>query len=242
MPDFQGDLGNAHDDEHATGLAVVGSRRRLLGAAAGRFALAASGLLLPAWLSEDAEAADHPSGKVRRRAGKRQQRKHHNRKQQRQDQDRQESSAEPRGNRRKNIQFNIHNDRPQPNGVTIHLYVDEGSVGTDWKPRPEFWFPYGASKELAYQSTQFGFAIHWNNGGSKHFVSARDPLVGSPIVTVQEGGYNGPDGTVHFRDDFPGNSGQLVKSNHATFDITRLADTATHVVFDVRFTRDEGSK
>lgn len=244
MPKLSVDADDAHAPGEEQGPAKTGtpSRRSLLGAAAGGFALAASGLLLPAWLSDDAEAADHPSGKVQHRAGKRRQRGHHRAKQQRREQDRRSDSPAPQGGRRKNIQFNIHNDRPNPSGVSIHIYVDEGSVGTDWKSRPAFWFPFGASKELAYQSTQVGFTIYWDNGGSKHFVSARDPLIGSPIVTVREGGYNGPDGTVHFRDDFPGNGGRIVKSNHATFDITRLADTASHVVFDVRFNLEGSSK
>lgn len=46
---------------------ITGSRRLLLGAAAGGLAMTASGLWLPPRLVEDAEAADHPVGNVQNR-------------------------------------------------------------------------------------------------------------------------------------------------------------------------------
>ena len=63
--------GDPHD-QTSSSAGGHGSRRDLLQAASG-FALAASGLLLPAGVTE---SAPHPVDKVRHRAGKRQQRKH----------------------------------------------------------------------------------------------------------------------------------------------------------------------
>lgn len=52
------------------------SRRELVRGISGGFGVAASGLLLPEWLVEDAAARGHPTQEVQHRADKRRQRKH----------------------------------------------------------------------------------------------------------------------------------------------------------------------
>jgi hypothetical protein len=82
-------IDDAQDDRETTE-APDTTRRRLLSTAASGFALAATGLFLPAsvlllpeWLVEEAEADNHPVRRVQHRAAKRRQRRHHRLKQKR---------------------------------------------------------------------------------------------------------------------------------------------------------------
>lgn len=71
----------SHDDTENLARPVVDRRRLLLGGVASGMALAANGLVLPAWLADEAEAAGHPVGNVQRRKSTRRRkaraRKHH---------------------------------------------------------------------------------------------------------------------------------------------------------------------
>jgi hypothetical protein len=67
----------SRDDENLNREASADRNRRILLGAAGGFALATSGLLLPAWLIEDTAAAEQPVRRVQHRAAKRRQRRHH---------------------------------------------------------------------------------------------------------------------------------------------------------------------
>jgi hypothetical protein len=66
------------------------SRRHLLGAAAGGFALATSGLLVPEWLVDEAEAGEHPVRRIQGRKEQQRQKRHHRRENRRQLQRRQD--------------------------------------------------------------------------------------------------------------------------------------------------------
>jgi hypothetical protein len=94
--------------EDLTG-ATAHSRRSLFRGAAGGTALAASGLLLPAWLIEDVAAGNHPLRRVQdrkeRRRGKARHKKHHGRHRQREKKRKQNSQKRDIGLR--GIQFEI---------------------------------------------------------------------------------------------------------------------------------------
>lgn len=222
------------EEGNSSGAVPSRNRRQLLGAAASGFAVAASGLLVPAWLAGDATAADHPASHVQHGASKRRQRKHHRLKTRRREQSRQ--SPPPQGKRLKEVMFIIHNDTPDPSAVDIEVCVDEASVGTNWVPRPLFGFAYGATKELAYHSTRVGFEIHWDRGGTANFIAAHNPLIGNPTITILAGHYY--NGAQIYFDDFPGRTSTVFTKDHGTYTISRLSDTENYIRFDVRFHKE----
>jgi hypothetical protein len=216
------------------------SSRRALLEAAGGFALAASGLLLPKWLVEESEAAADPVGNVQQRAGKRRQRRHRRINQQRREQDRKDENPPPQFARTKWITFIAHNDTPRP--LEIQVFVDEASVGTKWVTRTPFQIAPGVPKELAYKSNQVGFSVTWDPGRGT-FISAIDPAIGDPRATIRHRGEEGP----VLMDQVFGTPNSIrtitTRANRApeTWTVWRLYDTRTEVVFDVRFKIEYGT-
>lgn len=166
------------------------SRRALFGAAGG-FALAASGLLLPEWLDEEAEAADnHPVRGV-------QQRKAQRRRKQRGGRDNHQGHHRRRDDARKPPQFG-------PKGIRLKVVNETGDsfavcqhwVGTvGWyRIRFENLGKKGSTTSTFTNDTEELHAGILFPGNKEPFVWVENPFAGTPNTTYQSGGTFSPFG------------------------------------------------
>lgn len=173
----------AGSDAPATG--GTGSRRALL-AAGGGMLLAASGLLLPAWLAEEAEAGESPVHTVQNRKRRRRQKRHrdlkHRRKEKRNDQ-----QPAPTNKWRAGISFAVTNDGAAPLGMHPYSYYSDGGLfspdtwhavidgGTSVDPGQTRWERWSYTEGALYIDNRF-------------WLMANNPSIGWPEIYLRYDG------------------------------------------------------
>ena len=214
-------------------------RRSLLTAAVSGFALAASGVLLPDWLVEEADAARHPVGTVRHRADRRRQQRHTRK--------RQRHRGGARNHRRKphvifkGIKLTVFNDLADPLQTYPWVTVNYFSGTLDWQ--------YRGRHDIGHQSsmtfdTEFLHAGVEVIGLSLPFVWAENPPGGKENVSVQYGGemrsfgYDGGTTAIDHTNLSVGQETHVVVPldrayRNVALTIRRESDTNEHKVFTI---------
>jgi hypothetical protein len=163
---------------HVAGL----NRRSLLGSAAGSFALAASGLLLPDWLIEDAAADNHPVRGIQgRKDQRRNKRRHeHDRRHRQHHKHKGASKQHPRGSKGiYGIEFRLEIEGYRP--IKVSFYGTGAEF--DWR--------LVKSKTLGpAENDTFGGSLDpcalWIDG--RFWVEATNPLLDYPKLKLGYGG------------------------------------------------------
>ena len=166
------------------------TRRHLLGAAGG-FALAASGLLVPDWLVAEGEAADkHPvrgvqQRKEQRRRKQRNERGHRHDRHHRRDDGTKPPELGPRG-----IRLKVVNETDVTFGLCQHWVGTIGWYRNAW----ETLHKQGSTMSSFSEDTEELHSGVLFFGGKEAFVWVENPLVGTPNTTYQSGGTFSPFG------------------------------------------------
>lgn len=178
---------------------AAGSRRLLLGGAAGSLTLAASGLFLPAWLEETEAREGSSSGALGGRHGnnhKGRQRRHNRKRRHRQNRNHKAPGKGPF----RNVQFNIYNGQSSPQDVQVWVLTQDSNYNSLYHVKWSDTLAPGETREYKseelyllvtrpnYQSSSGGpiFAQGFNNpiyypalsfgGASSGFTGYRDEL------------------------------------------------------------------
>jgi hypothetical protein len=229
----------------------AGSRRWLLGAAAGSFALAASGLVLPIWLVEEAEAAEYPVRRIQRRKDQRR-KKRRNELQHRREVQRRQDDEKPRGRdflELRNVAIYVHNLRPVP--VQVQGWQKEQ---LDNHPFPRFgfrqrpgwtWSTIPARTGVPYSTKDFvgtSTFVVVQIGTDRVVRGTNSPAPFAPSAEIVTGEWN-EDGQGSCEDCLP--RGDTLKEGHLAVGgtieaqgirISRVYDTEDHIVFSVDLT------
>jgi hypothetical protein len=204
-------------------------RRRLLETAAGGFALAASGLLLPVQLLEEAEARTKPLRRVQDRTEQRHRKRHHRNRHHHRHRhhhgNTSDSDRPPTGSiGLLNVALSIHNLR----GTVV-----AGRVWIAQAGEIIYWTPKGDWRTIAGNRTDFKedtrrFTVEINTG---HIIEVLNPIIFFPRITIGTGGWNtngwNPRGTTLIDTGLA--EGETAKA--PGFEVQRLTDTATHKRF-----------
>jgi hypothetical protein len=219
------------------------SRRAVLGAAAGGFALAASGLLLPEWLVEEAEADNHP---VRRSQGReeRKRQKRHNQHTQHHDRDSRRDDDKPPGRDLdfKDIKFVVGVLGGQPVKVAFYAGAERRTNG-DRGPW-HLGYELRETKNLAPNTlewTTFTTGAHENYGAlwmqDRFLAHIENPAVGFVQLKMGYGGTFDKDGWHGGTTVFNGNIYEQVQESMTqaeyNFAVYRETDTNDYKAMDV---------
>ena len=223
---------NDERDDRETNDAPGTTRRGLLSAVTGGFALATGGLLLPDWLVDETEADNHPVRRIQhRKERKRQKQRHHrhHRRNHRRNQNHKQPAAAPRG-----VQ------------MIAHVNAGKGVVRTGLLARVgNSWEPVGAGKDLrqgdvATFQTAHASAILELAGFITEYVNIFNIRVEQfgqdlPKVTMAYGCWATPacDTIVFAQGLAVGEASARMQADGYSFRVTRLSDTAAYQVFDV---------
>lgn len=200
----------------------TGRWRLLLGAATSGIVLATSGLLLPEWLVEKAEAdegdglADHPVRNVQHRADKRRQRRHHRLKQKRR---RQQRPADGRTTNLKDywikrVNLTVINNTSETLSLTDYMgngnWVSQGD-----QTLSAFGGRYEQTDNSQSQGVLFKILNH-------PFLSAFNPVIGTPFVRAE---YGGSLGTFAYNDGTTAIDNTTLSENQETRVVIPFSDT-----------------
>ena len=217
------------------------TRRAMLSAAAGGFALAASGLFLPDWL-EEAEARDGAyggklggrHGKDHRGRDKRKRRTHGNKK----DKGRDKNDSPPRGTVIRDVAFSIQNQR----STSVRLRVlqidrDQNAYVTKWdwdNIEPNSTKDYRASENVVI--AEFFPEFNVNGVNSRRVMQGYNPPWSYPSVSIgwvprDWDGHGIP--TFEQEISFEQEAGATFTRDDMKFEVFRLNDSANHIEFRV---------
>lgn len=229
MTDDRNDAGNSAFDT------IACNRRTLLGAVAGGFALAATGLLAPRWL-EEAEAREGAYGG--RLGGRHGQNRRGQDRSKRRDTNRNNNDA-PRGAGSSEdphirwITFHLYNDRTTPNQSSIiGPWVQTEKDG--WGKFPNSTLANGKAATFPFRSA-YRAALQIDG---QFYIEARNYLVGTPQVVLAYGGtmtrdgYEREKGRPFVRSLAEGEETQRVMDGHR-FIVKRITDSHDYIEFDV---------
>jgi hypothetical protein len=205
----------------------AGSRRALLGAAAGGFALAASGLVLPDWLVAEA-AENHPARRIlRRKAQKRKKRR--NERARREQQGRQDDGQDKGrgGLLLDGIWFDVTNYRGTV--ITVEFWVED--LNDTWKQESTIQINNGRSDSFLTGEAE---AFLWI--GSRYLVYAKNPWVGWVYSEMAKGGSvgrrgwtRGSDGSIVASGEVkPAGGGLSMQVDGRQITLTRIQDKPEH--------------
>ncbi len=173
----------------AEGVAPGLHRRGFLTAAVSGFALAASEMLLPDWLVEEADAAKHPVGTVQHRADRRRQHRHTRK--------RQRHRGSTRNHKRKphvlfkGIKLTVVNNLADPLQTYPRITVNYFFGTLDWQYRNRYDIENQRSMTFDTEFLHAGVELI---GLDLPFVWAENPPGGKENVSVQYGGEMRPSG------------------------------------------------
>jgi hypothetical protein len=182
------------------------TRRILLGAATGAVALATSGLLLPAWLVEEAVADTHPVRGVQQRKEQQRQKHRHRREHRRKGHRRQDHGEDKQHGTPDAPRFG-------PDGIKLTV---ENETSSAFKIK--FWYGttgwFSQEGDLGSSGTYFAGTTDLHAGiefltERLPFVWVENPVAGMPNTTYQYGGSMG----------FFGYFGGTVDVNHGTLEV-----------------------
>jgi hypothetical protein len=217
----------------------AGSRRWLLGAAAGGFGLAASGLVLPDWLIEEAEADNHPVRRIQKRKAQRR-KKHRTGLEHRREVQRRQDDGQDKG--RGGVIFDgIWFDVTNYWGTTITVEFWVQATDETFKKEPTITINNGRSDSfLTGEAEAFLWIDH------RYLVYAKNPWVGYVYSEMAKGGSVGPrgwtrgsDGNIVTSGEVPPVTGGLsmhVEGHHIK--LTRNTDEPKHKRLGVIVYRD----
>lgn len=229
MTTLDAHLSEAFDDDRL-------HRRGVLRIAAGGLLLAANGLLLPEWL-EEAEAREGAyDGALGGRRGKnhrgrdhdRERRRHRRGREKEPDRDKRPDRDPPKGIGEGvlNIKFVVYNDSTGP----ITALRDSKAWGTSntigWEERT---VPAGGS--TAFETFVKSALLFLDN--DRHYVWAKNFLLGYPTVEIQSAGNRGGAGPKDM------DVGDTLSWQHGAYkiDVKRESDESSNKVFSVRYTK-----
>jgi hypothetical protein len=206
-----------------------GSRRLLLGGAAGGFALAASGLLLPDWLVEEAEADKHPARRVQGRTERRQDRKRKVRRNRKDRQDHKEDNGEPApGNTgQKDVEIVLITG-PQES-VIAEVWEYHNPWVLKWKSRT-----VGPNQQAKFTGSETKLVLvgrYLSKPGNLYFRAINRDLFFTPTIKIAQGSWdkNGPKDQGDVYVDQSISEGEFVAIDG--FRVDRGTDSNQHKIF-----------